>query len=50
MFDLPEWMDVTGIGFQAVKNYIGIGGDDPENADPELRKAMNIGATTAIWF
>lgn len=50
MFAFPEWFDVTGVGFDAVKNYIGINSGDPDNGDQELRRAMNIGVTTALWF
>jgi len=50
MFDLNELLNLPGLYSRAYLDYFGLNDDDPYNADPELRKAMNIGYASSIMF
>lgn len=49
-FDLPSLIDTASLASDAVAGYIGINFGDPDNGSEELRKAMEIGAMTSMWF
>ena len=50
IFSLPSLIDTGTLAADAVAGYIGINFGDPDNGDDELRKSMEIGAMTALWF
>ena len=49
-FDLPSVFEDAGLAFDALRAYWGLAPGDPDNGDPELIKAMNIGAVTGMMF
>ena len=50
MFALPSVLNTAELAADAIAGYLGINFGDPNNGDDELRRAMEIGAMTAMWF
>lgn len=50
MFDIPSVFQDGKLGIESVLAYLGLLIGDPDNGDAELRKAMEIGAATGMWF
>lgn len=48
--DIASLLNDQELAVQALASYAGINNGDPTNGDAELRRAMNIGFTTAMWF
>lgn len=49
-FDIPSVFEDAGLAFDSLLAYWGLNPSDPDNGDPELIKAMNIGAVTGMMF
>ena len=50
LFGIPNAVEDLDLGVQAIGDYLGINYTDPDNASEELRKAMNIGFATSLFF
>ena len=50
MFCIDSLMNDLDLGADAIGCYLGINSGDPDNGDADLRKAMNIGFTTSMFF
>lgn len=48
LFAAPSVLEDADLAITALFDYIGINAGDPDNGDRELRRAMQIGATTGI--
>ena len=48
--DPLNFLEDGKIGLEAASAYFGLNPTDPLNGDPELKRQMNIGASTSIFF
>ena len=48
--NVKDFLEDGKIGTEAVSAYFGLNPTDPLNGDPELKRQMNIGASTSIFF
>lgn len=49
-FDIHSMFEDADLATQAVASYLGINYGDPTNGQKEIRKAMDIGFFTSLWF
>ena len=49
-FCIDSFINDLGLGADAIGCYLGINSGDPDNGDADLRRAMNIGFTTSMFF
>ena len=49
-FDIQSLFNDQTLGIEALSAYLGSYVGDPTESELELRRAMNIGFTTALWF
>jgi hypothetical protein len=50
MFDLPSLINTAGLAAESVAGYWGFNFGDPDNGTQELKRAMDIGGMTSLWF